>query len=507
MSVPNSIVRKASCRALFLVLMVTGTRGQAAAEAVQQTNSVTDHLLLMDRLGRAVQVSTNEVAHSLHPSASVGLGQQIPSGQKGAPMPDAIAQRIAGSKVNQADWQWLPATPPTLMPYLANLDEYGNTAIQPGAVFSGDPLSRYPQSAKYWLSSQGLRYNFYQSVTLVSLTDTASGASALQYYTATFNSKWAVAEATQGGVAGWLSAEVNIQQGLSPASRSQSPQGNLGSIANPLATVYGPNGAWISELAWQQSLMHGKLVVVGGLVDQTGYLDANNYANNSRGQFMNSALVNSMVLPLPPNNLGVQVQWQPTDEWYLLFGTGANNQSPGASPFTALGLRNWSYLLEFGLTPKDVFGLGLGTYRLQPFVATVGGQTQTGIGLNIGQQLGNDSPFAWFGRFGVGGTQVTLDGARCQIATGFAVHAPLKYVGLCPKLSNDYFGVGFIWSQPSSIMEPSAHANEYGFETTYVLQLTPLASIQPDLQVIANPADNPNAGCAVVFQLQFNLTW
>ena len=56
-------------------------------------------------------------------------------------------------------------------------------------------------------------------------------------------------------------------------------------------------------------------------------------------------------------------------------------------------------------------------------------------------------------------------------------------------------------------MEPAAHANEFGFETTYVLQLTPLASIQPDLQVIANPADNPNAGGAVIFQLQLNLTW
>jgi porin len=461
----------------------------------------------MDRLGRSVQVSTNDVARALQPQAAVGLGQQIPSGPKGAAMPDAIAQRIAASRPNQEGWQWFPATPPVLMPYLAGLDEFGNTAIQPGAVFPNDPLSPYVQDGKYWLSGLGLRYSFYQSFTMVNLTDAASGASALQYYTASFVGKWAVAESTQAGTAGWLSTEVNIQQGLSPASRTQSPQGNLGSIANPLATVYGPNGGWISELAWQQSLMHGELVVVGGLVDESNYLDANNYANNSQGQFMNSALVNSMVLPLPFNNLGLNVQWQPTDTWFVQFGTGANNQPPGGSPFTSLGLSNWSYLLELGLTPKDVFGLGPGNYRLQPFVATVGGQTQTGVGLNVGQQLGKDSPFAWFGRFGVGGNQVTLDGARCQIATGFAMQAPLKYLGLCPKLRNDYFGAGFIWSQPSAVMEPAAHANEYGFETTYVLQLTHMASIQPDLQVICNPADNPNAGCSVIFQLQLNLTW
>ncbi len=501
------IAATARSRAFFLTLLVAALPAPCAVAAGASTNAAPGHLLLMDRLGRVVPTSTNAVAHALHPPTAAGLARQLPAGQKGEAMPAAVAQRIAETKVGQPDREWFPATPPTLMPYLANLDEYGNTAIQPGAVIPDDPLSRYPQAAKYWLSDQGLRYNFYQSVTLVSLSDAASGSSALQYYTATFNSKWAVAEATHAGTAGWLSTGVNVQEGLSPASRTQTPQGNLGSLTDPLASVAGPNGGRISELAWQQSLMHGQLVVVGGLVNQSGYLDANNYANNSQGQFMNSALVNSMVLPLPYNNLGANVQWQPTDDWYILFGTGANNQPPGSSPFTALGFNNWSYLWEFGLTPGDVFGLGPGNYRLQPFVATVDGQTQTGLGLNLGQQLGQDSPFAWFGRFGVGGTQVAVQGARCQIATGFALQAPLKYAGLVPSLSNDYAGVGFIWSQPSAILEPAAHANEYGIESMYVLQLTPLASLQPDLQVIANPVDNPNAGCAVVFQLQLNLTW
>lgn len=504
---PISIAGAARHRVFFLALLAVTAPAPGVVASGSNTNAATGQLLLTDRLGRSVQVSTNSVARALHPGPVVGLGQQIPTGQKGGAMSAAVAQRIVKSKENQTDRQWFPATPPTLMPYLANLDEFGNTAIQSGAVFPDDPLSAYPQSAKYWLSNQGLRYNFYQSVTMVSLTDTAAGSSALQYYNATLNSKWAVAEATHAGTAGWLSTGVNVQEGLSPASRTQTPQGNLGSLTDPLAAVSGPNGGRISELAWQQSLLHGQLVVVGGLVNQSGYLDANSYANNSQGQFMNSALVNSMVLPLPYNNLGANVQWQPNDDWYLMFGTGANNQPPGGSPFTALGFSNWSYLFEFGLTPSDMLGLGHGTYRLQPFVATVDGQTQTGLGLNLGQQLGKDSPFGWFGRFGVGGTKVAVQGARCQIATGFAMQAPLQYAGLAPSLSNDYAGVGFIWSQPSASLEPAAHANEYGIESMYVLQLTPLASLQPDLQVIANPVNNPNAGCAVVFQLQLNLTW
>jgi porin len=490
---------------VVLVAVVAAFDSRASPEP--KTNAVGGQLLLLDSFGRSVLVSTNEVHPSLHPPAGPGLKPQLPAAPKGAPAPAAIRQRIDASQAGEPGIQWFPSTPPGLMPYLQGLDEFGNTALQPGAAFSSDPMSQLPQAAKYRLSEIGLRYSFWQSITMVNMSDVASGASDLEYYTATFVGKWALTAHTNTGTASWLSTEANVQLGLSPASRRQSPQGNLGTIVSPLATVFGPDGIWLSELAWQQSLAGRKVVVLAGLVDQSNYLDANNYANNSQGQFLSSALVNSDVLPMPFNNLGLNFQWQPNELLYAMLGTGANNQAPGSSPFDHLSFNDWSYLLEFGFTPNDVLGLGAGNFRLQPFIATVGGVTQTGLGLNVGQQLGEDSPFAYFGRFGVGGSEVTLDGASAQIATGFIMQAPLKYAGWFPKLSNDFLGAGFIWSQPSAVMQPAAHANEYGLETTYVLQLTPLASIQPDLQVIWNPANNPDAEYNVIFQLQLNLTW
>jgi carbohydrate-selective porin OprB len=487
---------------LTVVILLNPAGAAFAAEAQKSTTST--NLLLIDRFGKPIITSTNEVPASLHPPASVGLGQQVPSTPKGASMADPVRERVAESKIGR---QWFPTTPPVLMPYLGGLDEFGNTAIQPGAVFPIDPQNLPAQQAKYALSELGLRYQVWQSFTMVSMTDVAAGASALQYYTATFLGKWALSEVPDEGRATWLSTEANAQLGLSPSSRTQSPQRNLGTIVNPLATVFGPNGVWVSELAWQESLVDGKVVFLAGLVDQSNYLDANTYANNSQGQLLNSAFVNSLVLPFPFNNLGLNLQWQPSELWYLLLGTGANNQLPGDSPFSNLSFDNWSYLLELGFTLKDVLGLGPGNYRLQPFLATVHAHTQAGIGLNVGQQLGANSPLAWFGRFGVGGTQVALGGASAQIATGLALQAPLKQAGLFPKLSNDYLAAGFIWSRASSVIQRAAHQNEYGFETTYVLQLTPLTSIQPDLQVVWDPAGNPNANANVIFQLQLNLTW
>jgi len=471
------------------------------------TNARPAHFLLYDSLGKVVRVATNEVQRSMYPPNAIDVERQLPSSAKGSSQAEEVRQRISASKAGTETLTWFPATPPVLAPYLSGLDEFGNTAAQPGGFFATGPFSQVAQAGKFWLSGVGLRESFYQSVTTIGMSDPASGASTLQYYSADFLGKLAVFESPGGGPAGWLSTEVNAQAGLSSASRTQSPQGNLGTIVNPQANVSGPNGLWLSELAWQQSLMDGTVVLVAGLVDQGNYLDANRYANNSQAQFLNGAFVNSSVLPMPVNNLGLTVQWQPSGSWYVLLGTGANNQAPGQSPFSNLSLNDWSYLLELGVTPKDVLGLGPGVYRLQPFLATVGGQTQGGVGLNLQQQLGAASPLAGFGRFGVGGSQVTRVGAQAQASVGLAMSAPLKHAGLVTRLSNDLLSLGFVWSQPSTTTQTVYHENEYGLETFYALQLTPTIRLQPDLQVIWNPAFSPEPGPALVWQLQFNIAW
>ncbi len=483
-----------------MLLLLGGPNAQGQAQESPKASS----LLLTDKLGRMQSHSTNSVEAGAHPTAGQDVSRQIPQTQKGASQSDSVSQRIRESKSGR---EWFPDTPPILPPYLANVDEYGNTAIQSGALWPTDPVSPVVQAGKTAVADAGLRYILYQSLTMMSMTGEKSGSGTLQYYTATFQGKWGITEWTNAGRAGWISTEVNVQQGLSADSRAQLPSKNLGSIVYPQASVFGPNGIWISELAWQQALMDGHLVVLAGQMDQSNYIDVNAYANNSQGQFMNSAFVNSSVLPLPYDNLGTQLQYQESPSWYALLGMGANNQRPSQSPFVNLGFDNWSWVAELGWTPTNVFGLGPGAYRFQPFVATVGGVTQGGVGLNIQQQLGAQSPFGWFGRFGVGGEAVTLDGASAQVATGVVLQGPLQYAGMVPRLSNDLLGLAFVWSRPSDVMQPVTHSGETGLELMYVLQVTPTASLQPDLQILWDAVNNPTSDRCIVFQLQLNLTW
>src|SRR5262245_12671765 len=130
-----------------------------AATAAPDTNARPRDALLLDSLGRLVVLPTNQVRHpALLPLATTGLERQIPTPTKGASTPPEILQRIDAAKTGQEGIQFFPSVQPTLMPYLASENEFGNTAARHGALLPVMPIEPLIQGAKYWLSEQGLRY-------------------------------------------------------------------------------------------------------------------------------------------------------------------------------------------------------------------------------------------------------------------------------------------------------------------------------------------------------------
>jgi porin len=505
----------------------------ALAADPNPTNSAPKDLILNNGLGQIVKVPTNTVPANLLPPPSIGVENQIPQPTRGAQILEPVLQREQEARQKQTGLELFPAAQPSLMPYLGGADEFGNTAIRPGALIATTPWDSLAQGAKYWLSQYGLRYSLQQTATFVGMSGVKQGDDALAFYALSFPAKWAIFSTAEGSTAGWISSQMGIKSGLDGAGSTQSAQSNLGTLTDPSGIWSGVNGIRVQELAWQQSLFDGHLVAVAGVVNQGNYFDANTYANSGRGQYFNSALINSMVMPLPAYNFGANLQWQPLPDWYGMFGGSVGQARAGYVPWTDFTWHNWSLLGEIGFAPKDVLGLGPGVYRIQPFVAqvsrvaqttytvTVPGTTnstsvtvnypanspvQAGLCFNFQQQLGQDAPFGWFGRFGFGGSQVTA-GAAAQVGTGFGMRGPLAYAGLFPSRKNDTAGIGFVWSQPSWSSSAPAWHNEYVLEAGYVFQLSPFARLQPDLQVIWNPANNPNANQALVFQLQFEVAW
>ncbi len=472
------------------------------AAASDNVGSNSGDMLLLDDLGRVVQVPKNEVPAALQPPTTSGTQLQLPNPTAGASMPVEI-QRRAQASTNGI--QFFPATPPRLMPYLASQDDYGNSAIRPGALFFFTPLEGLVQGGKYQLSDWGFRYSLDQTLTYASLTGVKKGASDLSYYTLDFKSKLAVYDAPDAGTAGWISSQIEAKNGLNSNSDSQSAKSNLGTLTDPTGIWSSVNGFRIPELAWQQSVRHGEIVVVAGMVSQQNYIDGNAYAATGRGKFINSALIHSEVLPLAQNDFGINLQWQPLDEWYAMAGASMGNSPTANSPWTDYSSANWSVPMEFGYAPRNLLDLGPGVYRLQPFAAAVDGSSGGGLCCDLQQQLGKDSPFGWFGRGGFGNSKVSA-GADRQIGSGFVMQGPMENL-LLQRKSNDFLGVGFVWSQPSDTDKKIYHENEYVAESVYSLQLTPTIKIQPDFQMIWDPVFHKDVNHATVFQIQLVMAW
>ncbi len=490
-------------RQTVLVAALMAVSLTAFADGTNTSGSPSGNMLLLDSMGRVVSVPTNEVPSALQPGAAIGLRRQIPDPTKGASMPREIQQRLG---TGAPGFQFFPAQRPPLMSYLASQDDYGNTAIRPGALFSSfAPLEGPVQNGKYWLSEYGFCYSLQQTLTFVSMGDVKKGDSDLSYYTFDLKSKWALFNAPEAGTAGWISSQVEAKTGLNSAGSSQSAKSNLGTLTDPTGIWSDVNGFRVPELAWQQSARQGEIVLVAGMVSQRNYIDANAYADSGRSKFINSALINSMVLPLAQYNFGFNLQWQPVDEWYAMAGGSMGNAQAGNAPWTDFSGNNWSLPGEIGYAPRDLFDLGPGIYRIQPFAAEVNGATGGGLCFDLQQQLGSDSPLGWFGRFGFGGKKVS-DGASAQVGTGFVLQGPFKHL-LLQRTSNDLLGTGFVWSQPSSTTKTVYHENEYVWETVYALQLTPTIKIQPDFQMIWDPAFHKDTDHAMVFQLQLAMAW
>ena len=470
---------------------------------VRAETNTAGQFLLLDRMGRVVKIPTNQVPPGLLPGPNVPIENQIPEPLRGANQPAEVQER---SRAAAQVFHLFPEVPPVLMPYLASQDDYGNTAAQPGPLFSLFPFEPWVHGAKYDLSQAGLRYSLSQTLSFFGLSGAAQGGDLLEFYTLDFKSKWAVYQSAGAAAAGWVSAQIEAKTGLNSASQTQDAGRNLRSLSNPTDLWSDVNGVRIPELAWQQSLREGEIVAVAGVLNQGNYLDQNAYAQSGRRTFNNSALVDSMVLPISKYNFGLNLQWQPATNWYAMLGASAGNAPAGAAPWTQFSFDTWSLLGEVGYAPADFLGLGPGIYRLQPFVAQARGPTQGGLGFDLQQQLGPTSPFGWFGRFGFGGEHVT-GGASAQAGTGLVLHAPLAHLGLVPRLSNDLLGLAFVWSQPAATSKTVYHQNEYVLETFYSLQLSPTLRLMPDLQFLWNPAFNSSHARSASFGIQLVLEW
>jgi porin len=286
------------------------------------------------------------------------------------------------------------------------------------------------------------------------------------------------------------------------------------------AVAVGNRSIDVVEAFYEGTFFSDDIGITAGKVDFTGIFDASEYADDEGAQFLNGGLVDNPTIPFTEQGLGVILNWDITESWYLMGGV-VDAQGNG----TETGFRTtfhkedyFLYMLETGkgIELNSANGAMPGSYR---FGVWFDGQNKDSI--NGNEQSHSDHGFytscdqvlykensdaddtqglGAFFRFG-------WANSAYNETTNF-YSGGFQYQGLFDGRDDDVLGVGY--AEGSFSDQASADylgGYERMFETYYNVQLTPWFTFGPSMQYIVNPGGTDNVQDAVVIALRGALTF
>lgn len=435
--------------------------------------------------------------------------EQQMSRVRGVPTPDAVRLQDRGFDDKQGRLIFFPASPPKMMPYLDGTYIFGNTCIEPGALIREDLLSTGMQKVKTAASRIGLQYSLKHGYNYTGIAgDVLPGMQrSFSAYNTILLANWFLLKTRDGKSGLFLAVEGDWGAGMDYNQRRASASDSLGSLQNPQGSARS-GGPFLANVSLGVSLFEGKWVVMAGQIDTSNYIDQNAYSGTGFNNLINQGFNNNPALPLPWANWGYQTTFQPCKSFYVMYAGSGNNTPLNHNPFRYINANAWTHLAEVGFISDDVLGCGPGTIRFQYCLTTSNSETGSGGALNFQQQLGKKSTLGWFARMGLMDEDAAaFNGVRGAVTTGLALQSPFCKKGMFSYANNDQIALGLMWLKPARTEKPYNHKNEYGIELSYVMQVTPTMTVQPDVQLVKNPIHGEGKDTAVVFQIQNVWTW
>jgi len=299
---------------------------------------------------------------------------------------------------------------------------------------------------------------------------------------------------------------------------------SVGSAFGVNADAIGNQGPVVKELYYQGPVFSDALTIMAGKIDFTGVFDASAYADDECTQFLNAAFVDDPTIPFPDYSLGIVLNWDITDSWYLMGGVAdaqANGRETGFR--TAFYDEDYFfYALETGITPQlnSANGLMPGAYRVGMWVdgqdkarfsSSNNYRDDIGVYISCDQMAykENSNPedsqgLGVFGRFGYANSDLNPIGNFWSIG--------LQYQGLLDGRDDDVLGIGFaqgIFSDYAGANDGAEYTenHENALEVYYNARVTPWLSLSPSIQYISNTGGDETVKDAVVFGLRTQMTF
>jgi porin len=264
-------------------------------------------------------------------------------------------------------------------------------------------------------------------------------------------------------------------------------------------------GLHLTNLYWNQEWENGFGVAVG-FIDITDFVDV--YALTSPWtDFYNFVFsIGSATMDMPDDAaLGFGGGGWLTDSVYLLAGMNDLNSDP-TDPFDGFDTfwndHEYFKYAEVGLTTSTREQYYLDNIHLTLWQADerdeIDIQDGWGAVLSFSQTLG--AKWLMFVRGGFAEDGGSLLEKSVSIGGGYAP------AGIATPGTGHQLGFGFNWGQPNDALFGSGVDDQYSIETYFRLQIAKELSITPDVQLLINPAFNPDEDTIWVFGLRARFT-
>lgn len=271
--------------------------------------------------------------------------------------------------------------------------------------------------------------------------------------------------------------------------------GYVGLTAVPFSDI----GWALTNLYWDQQLLDNRVAFVAGVVDTTDYVDVYGLFNPWT-DFSNLAFSTDPTIPAPNQGLGAAVRVMATDNVYILGGIADANgdpTNPGDSINSFFSRAEFFTHIEVGWIASWERRFS-DNIHLTAWHVDEREQAQVPNGWGVAFSFSRLFADKWEPFFRAGYAE---DGGALwerSVSVGLGYHT---------RKESDVLGFGFNWSRPSSETFGPGLDDQYTAEIFYRFQLLKILTITPDVQLVFNPALNPDKDMIAIFGIRGRISF
>ncbi|MGK7913372.1 MAG: carbohydrate porin [Synechococcus sp.] len=243
-------------------------------------------------------------------------------------------------------------------------------------------------------------------------------------------------------------------------------------------TQFSDIGWGVTNLYWRQDVLDGRIALVLGKVDPTDYVDVYGLSNPLT-QFQNLSFLTDPTIAAPNQGLGAAIGAMVSDNIYVVTGfSDANGDATEAGFDTFFNDAEYFKHFELGWTtsPDRIYFDNIHLTAWHTDAREEIGSPD-GWGLAFSGSWFLDDKWMPFLRAGYSEGDAAL--MEHNISLGFGRFFP----------SNSHLvGTGLSWGKPA----PDGLDDQFTAEVFYRIQVTPNLAITPSVQLLQNPALNPD---------------